>query len=116
MLGLVSMRPAVSGPTAWRRASRSTPPWGLEGMDTTWNPAMVAEAGLVPWAASGTRILVRALSPRDWWYLRMRSRPVYSPWAPAAGWKDMPSIPVISHRSCSAVYSTSRAPWTVSTG
>ena len=31
-------------------------------------------------------------------------------------WTGMPSIPVISHRSCSAVYSTSMAPWTVSTG
>ncbi len=39
------------------------PALGVGGMDTTWNPAMVAEAGLVPWAASGTRILVRALSP-----------------------------------------------------
>ena len=27
---------------------------------TTWNPAMVAEAGLVPCAESGTRILVRS--------------------------------------------------------
>ena len=32
-------------------------------MDTTWNPAMVAEAGLVPWAASGTRILVGHCPP-----------------------------------------------------
>gem|GEM_PF-4119091 len=31
------------------------------------SPAMAAEAGLVPWAESGTRITVRPVSPRLWW-------------------------------------------------
>ena len=67
VLGLVSMSPAVSGPAAARRASRSTPPWELEGTLTTVKPHMAAEAGLVPWAESGTRITVRPVSPRLWW-------------------------------------------------
>ena len=59
--------PAVSGPQAARRASRSTSPSGVEGMFLTVKPAMAAEAGLVPWAESGTRITVRPVSPRLWW-------------------------------------------------
>ena len=116
VLGFVSIRPAVSGPAAARSASRSTPPRALEGTATTVNPAMAADAGLVPWAESGTRILVRAASPRDWWYRRISKRPVYSPWAPAAGCMVMPAMPVISHSSFSARYSTSKAPWAVPAG
>ena len=67
VLGLVSISPAVSGPQAARRASRSTSPSGVEGMFLTVNPARAAEAGLVPWAESGTRITVRPVSPRLWW-------------------------------------------------
>ena len=39
-----------------------------------------------------------------------------SPWAPAAGWKVMASMPVISPSSFSDSWSTSRHPWTVSSG
>ena len=67
-------------------------------------------AGLVPWAESGTMILVRRLSPRASWYCLMSRTPVNSPWAPAAGWKVISAIPVISHRYCLAVSSTSRQP------
>ena len=116
VLGLVSMSPAVSAPTAWRRASTSTQPSGPEGMFTTVKPAMTAEAGLVPWAESGTMILVRAVSFRCVWYALMSSRPVNSPWAPAAGWKVMASMPVISPRSLAEASSTSRQPWTVPSG
>ena len=111
VLGLVSMSPAVSLPAAALSASRSTPPWAFEGTDTTVKPAMAAEAGLVPWAESGTIILVRARSFRDRWYARISISPVYSPWAPAAGWKVMASMPVISFSSFSARYITSRQPW-----
>ena len=64
VLGLVSMMPAVWGPTAARRAAMSTSPSGPVGISRATNPHMTAEAGLVPWAASGTRISVRAASPR----------------------------------------------------
>jgi glycine dehydrogenase subunit 2 len=67
VLGLVSISPAVSGPTARFSAVRSTQPSGLEGMETTVRPAIAAEAGLVPWAESGTMTFVRALSPRSLW-------------------------------------------------
>ena len=40
----------------------------------------------------------------------MSSTPVNSPCAPAAGWKVMPSMPVISQRYCAATSSTSRQP------
>ena len=79
-------------------------------MFTTSNPHMAAVAGLVPWAESGTMIFVRFLSPRASWYCLMSSTPVNSPWAPAAGWKVMSSIPDTSHRYFFAVSSTSRQP------
>ena len=65
VLGFVSIRPAVSGPTAARSASRSTQPSSPEGMFTTWKPHIAAVAGFVPWAESGTMIFVRAVSPRS---------------------------------------------------
>src|SRR5665647_1763942 len=63
VFGLVSMRPAVSGPTALRSRSRSTQPFLLEAILITVKPAIAAEAGLVPWAASGTIILSRLVLP-----------------------------------------------------
>ena len=77
---------------------------------------MAAVAGLVPWALSGTMILVRFLSPRASWYCLMSSTPVNSPWAPAAGWNVMPSMPVISQRYCAAVSSTCCIPLRSSAG
>ena len=44
----------------------------------------------------------------------MSSTPVNSPWAPAAGWKVMPSMPVISQRYFAAVSRTWRQPFTFS--
>ena len=77
---------------------------------------MAAVAGLVPWAESGTMIFLRLLSPRASWYCLMSSTPVNSPWAPAAGWKVMSSMPVISQRYRLAVSSTSRHPAVASAG
>ena len=51
------------GTEASRRAARSTSPSAPVGISRTWKPHITAEAGLVPWAASGTRISVRAVSP-----------------------------------------------------
>ena len=92
------------------------PPSGLEGTLTQVKPAMTAVAGFVPWAESGTMILVRLWSPRALWYCLMSSTPVSSPWAPAAGWKVISSMPVISHRYFSARAITSRQPCTVCSG
>ena len=57
--------PAVSLPTAALSASRSTQPSLFDGTVTALNPAMVHDAGLVPWAASGTMILSRLPCPID---------------------------------------------------
>ena len=48
VFGFVSIRPAVSGPTAARSASRSTLPSWADGMFTIWKPVMEVEAGFVP--------------------------------------------------------------------
>ena len=77
---------------------------------------MAAVAGLVPWAESGTMILVRFLSFRESWYCLMSSTPVNSPWAPAAGWKVMSAMPVISQRYFLAVSMTSSQPATAASG
>ncbi|MDT4875981.1 hypothetical protein FQZ97_1113920 [compost metagenome] len=58
--------------------------------------AICAEAGLVPCADAGIRQMLRWLSPRLWWYLRIASRPAYSPWAPELGCMQMASKPVIA--------------------
>ena len=46
----------------------------------------------------------------------MSSRPVNSPWAPAAGWKVKASMPVTAHSRSSVCASTSRQPATVCRG
>ncbi len=63
--GLVIITAAVRGPSAARKASRSTPPSGAEGTVTVVKPAIVAVAGFVPWELSGTRTSVRSRSPRS---------------------------------------------------
>ncbi len=56
------------GRPARASVSRSTLPRASDGTVTTLKPAIAAVAGLVPWAESGTRILVsRAVSPRASW-------------------------------------------------
>ena len=61
----MSIRPAVCGPTAARSASRSTLPSRSVGISRTVKPHMVAVAGLVPCAASGTMIsCARAVAAR----------------------------------------------------
>jgi hypothetical protein len=65
--GLVSMMPAVFGPTAAFSFSTSTSPLASVGISCTVMPSIAAVAGLVPCAASGTRISVRPRSSRDWW-------------------------------------------------
>ena len=58
--GFVSMIPAVCGPTAALSASRSTSPSGPVGISTVVQPHIVAVAGFVPCAASGTMISRRS--------------------------------------------------------
>ena len=61
-------------------------------------------------------ILVRSLSFLESWYCLMSSTPVNSPWAPAAGWKVMSAMPVISQRYLFAVSMTSSQPSTAPLG
>ena len=65
--GLVIMIAAVCGPSAARKASRSTPPSGAALIETVLRPAIVAVAGFVPCAESGTSTSVRPVSPREAW-------------------------------------------------
>ena len=63
VLGSVIISPASSSSTDPRRASRSVLPSASEGSVTTSNPAMAADAGLVPWAESGISTFRRCDSP-----------------------------------------------------
>ena len=99
VFGLVSMSPAVWGPAAAVKASRSTVPESLLCISTVLKPAMFALAGFVPWPLSGMIISVRlSSSPLSLWYCLMSIIPVHSPWAPAAGWSVASSIPVTSRK------------------
>ena len=60
------MMPAVAGDSAASSAATSTSPLESDGISRTFMPHMVAVAGFVPCAASGTMISVRAMSPRAW--------------------------------------------------
>ena len=75
------------------------------------SPAIVTLAGFVPCAVSGITILRRCSpSPRSSKYARISSRPVSSPWLPAAGWRLTASRPVTSRRiSCSSPLELERA-------
>ncbi|MCY1422706.1 hypothetical protein D9M71_383990 [compost metagenome] len=75
---------------------------------TTRMLAMIAEAGLVPWAEDGIRQMLRCVSPRLSWNLRIASRPAYSPWAPEFGCMQMASKPVIAHSQLSSSLIISR--------
>ena len=79
-------------------------------------PHIAALAGFVPCALSGTIILLRFESPLDKWYFLITCKLVYSPCAPAAGSRDISSIPVISARDFAASYMTSSEPCTVDAG
>ena len=67
VLGFVSMMPAVAGDNAAPSAARSTSPSASVGISRTFMPHIVAVAGFVPCAASGTMISLRAWSPRARW-------------------------------------------------
>ncbi|MNY83090.1 hypothetical protein D3C86_2256180 [compost metagenome] len=52
--------------------------------------------------------MLRWVSPRLSWYLRIASRPAYSPWAPEFGCMQMASKPVIAHSQLSSSLIISR--------
>ena len=58
VFGFVSMKQAVLSETAARSSARSTQP-SFEGISRVVNPAIAAEAGLVPCAVSGSSTSVR---------------------------------------------------------
>ena len=116
VLGWVIIRPASRESATAASASRSMLPLESEGMVTTWNPAMAADAGLVPWALSGMATVVRWVSPRSSSAARIISMPQNSPWAPARGDRPTALVPVISARYPCRVWSSFRAPCTVSGG
>ncbi len=109
--GFVSISPAVCSSTLRGdrrgrrcRARRSRP-------SSARSPAIVTLAGFVPCAVSGITIFRRcSSSPRSAKYARISSRPVSSPWLPAAGWRLTASSPVTSRRiSCSSPLELERA-------
>ena len=110
------MRAATESSMSDFSESRSTMPSASEATSTVSNPVTVAEAGLVPWAESGTMTFVLFVSPRLSCHALIIISPVCSPWAPAAGWRVTASMPVISASMALRSYMSLRAPWTVSTG
>ena len=78
-------------------------------------PASVTLAGLVPCAESGISTTDRG-SPAAAWKARIISRPVISPWAPAAGWNVTLAMPVSSVRIPSVSHSMRSAPCTWDSG
>jgi hypothetical protein len=114
--GLVIMTAAVSGPRRARNPSRSMPPSGAALIEIVRRPAIVAVAGFVPCAESGTSTSVRPVSPRDRWYSRIIRMPVSSPWAPAAGWSVTACMPLISRRICSSSHRSCSVPCAMSSG
>ena len=120
MFGLVSIRPTSLSPcfamSALQRVQVDVALARPTGTSTTFKPAMLVVAGLVPCAESGTRITSRCVSPRSYRYLRMISTPVSSPCAPAAGCSVTAAKPAISASiSCSSCISAI-APCTLSLG
>jgi len=75
----------------------STPPSALERTVATWNPQRATDAGFVPWAVSGMRIVERLWPFLSKCFLMIMT-PVSSPCAPAAGWRENSAIPQISAR------------------
>ena len=114
--GFVIMTAAVCGPRAALNASRSIPPSFAALIETVRRPAIVAVAGFVPWAESGTSTSVRSMSPRPSWYARTMRIPVSSPWAPAAGWSVTACMPLISIRICSSSQSSWSVPCATASG
>ena len=66
-IGIGEHQPRRVGAAGGPQGLQIHQPLGVGGMFWTVKPAMAAEAGLVPWAESGTRITVRPVSPRLWW-------------------------------------------------
>ena len=87
-----------------------------EGRVTISNPPIVAEAGFVPWALSGTNITLRPVSPRSSWYALIIRTPANSPCAPARGARELAVMPVMLSKDSCSLYMSSRAPCTVSSG
>ena len=116
MFGLVNISPAISSLNAAFKLSISTKPSSVDLISIISKPATLADAGFVPWAESGTIILVLLVSPLCSWYAFIKAKPVSSPWAPAAGCKVILSIPDISHKAWSNSYINLSAPCTVSSG
>ncbi len=108
------MKRAVLSDSAALRAPMSTmPSGGEEGISTTSNPAMAAEAGgFVPCAESGMMTSLRlSSSPCTSWYFLAISIPVYSPCAPpASGCSDTASMSEIFFRNSCSSYITLRLP------
>ncbi len=95
VFGFVSIRPAVSSVAIFSKSSMSTHPVSSLLTTVTSKPAILALAGFVPWAESGT-ITSLLSSPCSLWYAFIMRHPRNSPWAPAAGMKENLCIPVIS--------------------
>ncbi len=72
VLGLVTMIPAICSAPCASMASRTIsgvriPPVPPVLRATVEKPLIAHDAGLVPWAVSGIKTFVRAVSPRSRW-------------------------------------------------
>ncbi len=116
VLGLVIMQTAVSGPTTARKSSGSTRPAASDLSDTTLNPTIAADAGLVPWAVSGTTTTLRPVSPRALKYAFAMRSAVSSACAPAAGLSENAAMPNSEARLRSSSHISASAPCAAASG
>ena len=98
-----------------RRWSRSTPPRASLRTGAGTKPPMTTLAGFVPCAVSGMMMRLGS-RPSARWAARITSRPVSSPWAPAAGCSVVTCRPEISASQRSSSYISSSAPCTSDSG
>ena len=80
-----------------RKSSTSMLPSGSVAVTIILKPAIVLEAGFVPWADAGIRITLRCPCPWAMWYCLITISPVYSPAAPELGCRLQPAKPVTLH-------------------
>jgi len=115
VFGLVIIRAATSSVMASATTCGSRMPLGPLLSSRTLKPLSALEAGLVPWALSGTSTVWRGL---PWARCQARTiiRPVSAPWAPAAGCRGQAANPETSESIRSSRYISSSAPWTRSSG
>ncbi len=100
---------------ARRTSSGCTMPSAFFSIFTAVSPLRAHVAGLVPCALSGMNTFFGE-RPCASWKARIIIMPVSSPWAPAEGWREQPSIPLTSHSIEASFHMISSVPCASASG